>query len=181
MIENNNSSLLIRHADRDKIPEGSFGNDILLNEKGIINAKYFGSKLSGKRINKIFTSPIKRCVQTADYISMGYGAPIKIVETKALGAPGLHIYDEKLAGEYFLKYGFDYMYDKFIRQVEIPGVYNADKINERITTFINDNSAADGSTIFVTHDMLIVFYDFSLSNKVYTKDNWINYLEGLIL
>ncbi|MDR0799327.1 MAG: hypothetical protein LBN18_06185 [Dysgonamonadaceae bacterium] len=38
-------SLLIRHADRDKIPAGVFGNEVLLNEIGIKRATNFGKKL----------------------------------------------------------------------------------------------------------------------------------------
>jgi hypothetical protein len=40
--ENDKISLLIRHADRDKIPTGEFGNDVLLNEKGKERALNFG-------------------------------------------------------------------------------------------------------------------------------------------
>jgi hypothetical protein len=42
MNENEKISLLLRHADRDDIPQGSFGNEILLNEKGKQNAQSFG-------------------------------------------------------------------------------------------------------------------------------------------
>jgi hypothetical protein len=77
MNVNEKISLLLRHADRDDIPKGSFGNEILLNKKG------------------------------------------------------------------------------------------------------NQNSTQNGTTIFITHDMLIAFYHFSINKKVYTKDNWINYLTGL--
>jgi hypothetical protein len=57
-------SLLIRHADRDKIPVGKFGNDVLLNEKGKERALNFGKGLSN--LKRIFTSPVRRCVQ-ADF------------------------------------------------------------------------------------------------------------------
>ena len=33
---NSKLAMIIRHADRDKIPDGSFGNEILLNKKGIV-------------------------------------------------------------------------------------------------------------------------------------------------
>ncbi|GHT45132.1 hypothetical protein AGMMS49965_21820 [Bacteroidia bacterium] len=89
--ESNKLSLLIRHADRNKIPSGSFGNEVMLNETGKANALKFGEALSDLKINKIMTSPIGRCVQTAEFIAKGYGQAIDIIETKALGAPGLRI------------------------------------------------------------------------------------------
>jgi hypothetical protein len=62
---------------------------------------------------------------------------------------------------------------------EIPGIPNINQLNYRITNFITENTTTNGTTIFITHDMLIAFYHFSINNKVYTKDNWINYLTGL--
>lgn len=172
-------SLLIRHSDRDDIPQGSFGNEILLNEKGKQNAKSFGEALSERKINRIFTSPVERCVQTAEFITKGYGSSIEIIETTALGAPGLHINDEKTAGDFFLQYGFDEMYKRFIKGETIPGIPNIGELNHRITTFIKEKSNQNGTTIFITHDMLIAFYHYSINKKVYTKDSWINYLTGL--
>lgn len=179
MNTNEKISLLLRHSDRDKIPEGSFGNEVLLNEKGIKNALKFGESLSERKVSKILTSPIERCVQTAEYITKGYGSSIEIIKTTALGAPGLHIADEKIAGEFFLEYGFDEMYNRFIQGEEVPGIPSVEKLNRRISTFLNENSTNDGSTLFITHDMLIVFYHYSISRKIYTKDKWINYMTGL--
>jgi broad specificity phosphatase PhoE len=179
MNVNEKISLLLRHADREDIPQGTFGNEILLNEKGRLNAQSFGKKLGERKIDRIFTSPVGRCVQTAEFITKGYGRPIEIIETSALGAPGLHISDEKIAGEFYLQYGFDEMYKRFMKGEEIPGIPNIDELNDRITNFIKENSNENGITIFITHDMLIAFYHFSINIKVYTKDNWINYLTGL--
>lgn len=176
---NDKISYLLRHADRDEIPQGSFGNEILLNKKGKQNAQSFGEKLIASKINRIFTSPVGRCIQTAEFISKGYGSSIEIIETNALGSPGLHITDEKIAGDFFLKYGFDEMYNRFILGKEIPGIPSLEELNQRITTFINENTNQNGITLFITHDMLIAFYHFSLSKKIYTKDNWINFLTGL--
>jgi broad specificity phosphatase PhoE len=172
-------SLLIRHGDRDDIPNSSFGNEILLNEKGEQNAIRFGEKLRETKVNRIFTSPIRRCVQTAEFIIKGYGRSTEIIETTALGSPGLHISDEKIAGEFFLQYGFDEMYQRFMKGEEVHGMTNIDELNYRMTSFLVENSSENGTTIFITHDMLIAFYHFSINKRVYTKDNWINYLTGL--
>ncbi len=174
-------SLLIRHGDRDNIPLGSFGNEILLNEKGIQNSIEFGESIIEMKVNKILTSPIARCVQTAELITKGYGRKIEIIETTALGAPGLHIKDEKIAGEYFLKFGLDEMYKQFINEVEIPGIPKAEELNKSMTNFINENTTQNGLTIFVSHDMLIAFYHYSINKSVYTNENWIKYLSGLFL
>lgn len=179
--DKNKLSLLIRHGDRDKIPHGSFGNEVLLNKKGKQNALKFGENITELKVNKILTSPVGRCVQTAELIAKGYGRNIEIIETTALGAPGLHIYDEVDAGKFILKYGFDEMYKRFISEAEIPGVPTIAELNQSITNFLNQNTSQNGLTIFVSHDMLIAFYHYSINKTVYTKENWIQYLTGLIL
>lgn len=179
--QNQKLSILIRHGDRDQIPEGSFGNEIMLNEKGKKNALDFGKSISEMKVNKILTSPVCRCVQTAEEIVKGYGSSIEIIETKALGGPGLHINDTKMAGEFYLKYGFDEMYYRFINDMEIPGVLSATEFNKLFTDHLVENTTKNGLTIFVSHDMLIAFYHFSIDKTVYKKENWIKYLSGLIL
>jgi len=179
--EKSQISLLIRHGDRDKIPHGSFGNEILLNKKGKQNSLEFGERIAGMKVNKILTSPVGRCIQTAQFISKGYGKDIEIIETKALGAPGLHINDEKIAGEFFLQYGFDEMYQRFVNEIEIPGVPNVSELSTAFTNHLVENTNQNGLTIFVTHDMLIAFYHYSLNKTIYTKENWIKYLTGLVL
>ena len=179
--KNDRISLLIRHGDREKIPEGSFGNEVLLNEKGKHNAISFGKDLMQFKLNKILTSPIERCVQTAEHIMMGYGNRIEIIETTALGAPGLHINDEKAAGKFMIEYGVNEMYKRFIQGMEIPGVPTISRLNNLITSYIVDKTSENGITVFVTHDLLIAFYHYSINKTVYTKDNWVKYLMGLTL
>lgn len=174
-------SLLIRHGNRDKIPKGTFGNEVMLNEEGIYNSRKFGESLAELPINKILTSPIGRCVQTAEYIQKGYGQSIEIIETKALGAPGLHISDEDIAGEFFIKYGSNGLYQKAIQGDEIPGIPKAEDLHQSISNFLIKQSNENGITIFVTHDMLIALYHYSINRTVYTKENWVNFLSGLIL
>jgi broad specificity phosphatase PhoE len=174
-------SLLIRHANRDKIPTGSFGNEVMLNEAGKTNALKFGEALSDLKINKIMTSPIGRCVQTGEFIAKGYGKAIDIIETKALGAPGLHITDEKIAGKFFMEQGFEELYRRIINDIPISGIPDAKQFNQLMTDFLIENTKDKGLTIFVTHDLLIAFYHYSINKTIYTRENWVKYLDGLIL
>lgn len=179
MKTNDKIALLLRHADRDDIPEGSFGNEIVLNDKGKRRAELFGESFAEMKINRIYTSPVERCVQTAEFITKGYGKSIEVIETKALGAPGLHITDEKIAGNFYLEHGFDKMYSMFKLGNEIPGMASINELNFKLTSFIKEHTKENGRTLFITHDMLIAFYHFSINGKVYTKENWVNYLTGL--
>ena len=179
--EKNRLSALIRHADRDEIPNGSFGNDILISKKGKENSFNFGKCLSELKVNRIFTSPVQRCVQTAEQIGKGYGKSINIIQTTALGNPGLQIYDDKLAGEYFMQHGGFTMYTHFTQGREIQGVRSTEELRVSMTNFIAENTTQNGLTIFISHDMIIAMYHYCLDKTIYTKDNWVNFLSGITL
>jgi len=174
-------AIMIRHGDREKIPAGEHGNEVLLNKKGEENSFALGKSLQGYHINKIFTSPIQRCVQTAEFIARGYGKELEIIQTTCLGAPGLHITDDALAGEYFLKYGMFKILDEFRNGEPSPGLRNQSEYSTAMTDFINTNTNENGLTIFVTHDSLIALYDYCISKTIYTQDNWVKYLGGVII
>lgn len=173
-------ALIIRHGDRDEIPDGEFGNDVLLNKKGIRNSIQFGKGLSSFSINKIFSSPVQRCIQTAENIVKGFNQNIQIAETKTLGDPGVYIYDEKSAGKYFLEKGFEKLYIEYMFKIKIPGMYSITDGSIKMENFIKDYTKYAGITIFVTHDSLIAFFDYYLKKKIYTKENWVKYLDGII-
>lgn len=174
-------ALIIRHADRELIPEGEFGNNILINEKGVKRSIQLGKILKEFKINKIYSSPIERCVQTGEFIAEGYGTELKIISTKSLGDPGLHVCDDKKAGDFYLKYGFDEMYKRFKNNEKIPGVPKPDILEKSMTKFIKNNTLENGITIFITHDSVIAFYDYALNKNIYTKEKWVNYLSGIVM
>jgi|ERR1043165_8085574 broad specificity phosphatase PhoE len=178
---NSRLALLIRHADRELIPTGEIGNEIPINKQGEQNSFAFGEKLKEHPVIKIFTSPIPRCVQTAEHISKGLGKELEIILTKCLGDPGLHVSDEVAAGEFYLKYGFDEMYKRFRYNEPIPGIPHADDYEKLMTEFLKTHTDENGITIFITHDSLIAFYHYCLEKTVYTKENWVNYLDGLLI
>ena len=174
-------AMMIRHGDREKIPAGEHGNEVLLNKKGEENSIELGKSLQPFKVNRILTSPIQRCVQTAECISKGYGKEIEIIQTICLGAPGLHITDDALAGDYFLKHGFFKILDEFIKGKPSPGLRTKNEYDKAMTEFIHSETRDNGLTIYVTHDSLIALYHFCVNQTIYTPDNWVKYLNGLII
>lgn len=174
------TAVLLRHADRDRIPHGEIGNDVPLNEKGIQNAIGFGRALKPQRIARILTSPVWRCEQTAAYIREGYESDIDIVSSVALGAPGLHITDAEAAGSFFLEHGFQHWYMRYVKNEPLPGVTPPDLLRERTDAFLQQETQENGITLFITHDSLIAFYAFAQSGHIYPFREWIRYLDGII-
>ena len=174
-------ALFIRHSERHEIKKSEFGNDVLLNEKGIEKAFQFGKQLKSYKINAIYTSPIERCVQTAVNIEKGYKSSINIIKTKVLGDPGVHIYDADALGKYYFKYGFWKIFKNFKNNIKVDGLHNKKEVISLFDSFLSEKTDKKGLTLFISHDWQIAFYSYAKNIKEYTEKDWINYLEGLII
>jgi hypothetical protein len=175
-------TLFIRHADRNKIPDGEFGDEVELNEKGLKNALNFGEKLKYLKINKIFSSPIKRCIQTAECILKGAGLDIPIQNSKILGDPGAFVFDGKQAGDSFLELGFNTCYENQIKQIAVSGCRDIAEGTRILNRFFINELDSKGLNIMVSHDMLLALYAWHSFGKKYTLgENWVKFLDGLII
>lgn len=174
-------ALLLRHGNRDKIPEGEFGDDIELNETGFLRSFEYGNKIKHLTINKIFTSPVKRCMQTADKIREGTGRDIPVITTNLLGDPGPFVEDARLAGENFMKLGNHATYFGLLEGRAIPGFSSLETGADRLNAFLQSEMDQPGLNLFISHDMIIALYAFAAYRKKYTFENWVKYLEGPII
>ena len=98
-------SLVIRHAEREEIQTGTFGYHVALNAQGISSAQQLGAALSERRnIADIATvsSPVPRCVQTAEAILLSAGCSTGVSTDRRLGDPGAFILEPKSQGPFFL-------------------------------------------------------------------------------
>jgi len=176
--EDNRISLLIRHSNRYDIPRGTDGVDVLLTEEGKINAFTFGEKLSNYRINKIITTTVKRCIETAECIVNGYGKNIEIIPSDTFGK--LHITDWQLATDFLNTRGYDGWYQNIVADIPTPGICNSNQYKDLMTNFLVENTDSAGITIFVSHDVLIAFYHYALNFTTYTPfSEGVGYLSGL--
>ena len=64
---------IVRHGQTDWNVEGRYGGrvDVKLNSKGKKKKKITAEKLSGIKFDKVFSSPLKRAIQTAEIICNG--------------------------------------------------------------------------------------------------------------
>ena len=66
--------LLLRHAERPPIPPGTFGNDLEITPAGRREAEALGRALAqGEPVAGVYSSPVLRCVQTAEAMAAGAG------------------------------------------------------------------------------------------------------------
>lgn len=99
-------SLILRHAEREEIPQGTFGNHVPLTELGRASAEELGGMLAGIRSEvRITASPVPRCEATARAILWGGGLAEGITLDWRLGAPGPFVVDEEVCGALFVEIG----------------------------------------------------------------------------
>lgn len=181
-IDNNNKNIaLIRHTERYEIPDGELGNDVNITPNGIKMANDFGKLLKNKNLLKIYTSPVKRCVHTAGIIVEGYGKNIEIVSSSMLGNPSAYIKDSKLAFEKMNETSFFNGYLDLINGKERPGFYSLQEGSERLDNFMKETSSENGLTLYISHDIVILYYIFFKTQKIYSQENWLDFLDGIKL
>lgn len=174
-------ALVIRHGEREEFPPNSFGNDVPLTENGIKESERLGRMLAEKNIAEIFTSPVLRCVQTAESMVRGMCQNIKITKENMLGNPGLHISDSNLAGELYLKYGGIGVFEKFVGDEHILGIASKDFLKTAAKEWFCKKCIENGITIFITHDVLIAHFAHANNLHTYSKEKWVGFLDGIII
>jgi broad specificity phosphatase PhoE len=113
-------ALLLRHAERPPIPPGQTGNSLGLTEYGERTAELFGHAL-GSRINGIRTSPVQRCIETAEALRMGAAASIQKVSDTMLGDPGAYVHDPVAAWQNWEKWGHEGVIERLVAgQLVVP-------------------------------------------------------------
>ena len=175
-------AILLRHGEREPIPAGSYGNEVLLTQNGIADSVRFGEMLSCFKVGNIYTSPITRCVQTAECIKEGLGTYTpEIICDDMLGNPGFHIVDANTAGKAYLEYGCIGVYERFSRGEIVDGLASADFLRVYPMQWLKDKTIEKGVTLFVTHDALIAHFAFANELHAYDARNWIGFLDGIII
>jgi len=171
--------LIVRHAARPDISPNTVGNDVMLTDEGIEQSKLFASLLSGQVLS-IRTSPIGRCVQTAELIAQAtHFKPNDIQQCRLLGDPGFIIKDGDLAWQHWLKKGHEAVNLHLLSGTESwDGFYDLNNSAARIFSDIKAllNNSADGVHIWVTHDTILATLAARIGDKRLTLQDWPNFL-----
>lgn len=174
-------AVIIRHAERDSISKGEFGNEACLTCNGESMAKQFGARLAGLTINHIYSSPIVRCMQTAELVAKGIGKNVEITKENSLGNPGLHIQDAFKAGRHYLDLGAVGVFERFARGEHLEGLATIEYLRSHAMRWFESKTLPGEITLFITHDALIAHVAFANGIAEYSRDSWVGYLDGIIV
>ena len=176
-------ALILRHAEREAIPPGSYGNDVALTPQGVSAARRLGSGLALRRPVSILTSPVLRCVQTADAIIAGAGWDAVAEPNRLLGGPGAFVVEPDLFGPLFLEIGARRIVERQLADDEPPpGMRTAREGTQLLLGLLTPAAEASGRLcLLVTHDIVLAALVGSLYGLGVGAFDWPDYLDGLAL
>ena len=176
-------SLVIRHAEGEEIPAGTFGHDVNLTAEGTRAAEQLGAALSENGPLSVLSSPVPRCVQTAQAMIRGAGISAEVVTHRGLGAPGAFVVDAEAAGPLFLELPIfeiarRQLQDASPLQGMRPTSEGVELLLELATSPLSENGRLH---VFVTHDIILSVFVASIIRGPLEDVDWPGYLEGLLL
>lgn len=176
--------ILLRHAERFDIPKGSSGSNVKLTDFGEEKAKDLGKLFFMDRISNILSSPLLRCRKTAEKILEGASIKdISIIKDRILGDPGCFVQDSVLCGQNFTEKGTITTVLEYLKGKELPGFRNIKEGAIIMKNFLIDNLPENNNqiNIVVSHDAIIMAFISHFIDYNFSKENWLNFLEGVIL
>ena len=178
------AALILRHAERENIPQGTFGMDVELTASGITSAEGLGSVLSDIRpLVCVSASPVPRCVSTAKAILRGGGRPEEVALDWRLGDPGPFVVDEEVSGALFLEIGILEIVKHQLTHAEPPaGMRQTGQGVDLLLGLTASNLGSRGRlNVYLTHDSILAVLVAYLYRLPVDEINWPGYLNGLLL
>lgn len=142
----------IRHAHRKNFKPNDWGHEVSITAEGQKASQQLGEALAKSKISAIWTSPVRRCVQTAQRIMNGMGTDVPTHYCSLLGDPGFMISDPKIAANAFRNYHLFELVNLLLDGKSLPGFYPLDIGCRRILKELFEYKQ---SAIWVTHDIII--------------------------
>ncbi len=183
-----NYTIILRHGERQKIHNVNETESAKLIMKGLINSILMGLFLRSKYkgIQKIKTSYIKRCYDTAIFIKKGY-APFKKIEIRRAESNGALESSGYVKEEHFWDWvrhqrtnrmSWRNFEDKF-NELSKKGWCNFSSLKDYTKEFMRENLTEE-NILIVTHDTTLVPLLIGL-DKLHKIDNIPKPLTGVVV
>jgi broad specificity phosphatase PhoE len=172
-------AVLIRHADRVALLNDDVGYGLPITEVGLQRAIGLGKKL-GSRLASLHSSPLVRCIQTAEAIKVGALVDVPVVLDTMLGDPGVYVLDGQVAWPSWQEMGSKEVVEHMVTcDIPLPGMAEPNAAaNSLIRHMESLASAVPGVHLFVTHDAIIATTAAKILNTS-SKNLWPFFLEGV--
>lgn len=174
-----NGVVLLRHAHRQEIPEQAFGNEIPITEEGHRAALKWGNAFHALPFEKIESSPVLRCLQTAQCIQTAFKRKIDLNLSTLLGNPGIFIEDLNEAHHLFLSHT---LFDILRNLVQGHPLKGMNKIANGVNLFLNEFLFKNSKlTLLITHDSIMIPICCYLFNSIDIEKYTPSFLEFALI
>ena len=172
-------AVLLRHSVRGSLPSGDAGNAVPLTRDGARLARCLGKVLGG-RLRTLHTSPLPRCVQTAEALRFGAEVDTPIVSDRLLGDPGVYVVDACRAWSNWEALGHEAVVQSLVSgSPALPGMADPDRAARRLVRHMLATAGdRPGLHLFITHDFVITVTMARLLGEPLGREDWPWYLEG---
>lgn len=173
-------TLLTRHSIREETDRFA-SYDVPLTPDGVRLAKAWGECLS-RPIAGFYSSPVGRCVATAEAMAEGAGAALSVSTQRFLVEPGSYVQDLAKVGGLFLKLGPIAFANKHLRN-EVRGVLSPQEGARQLLDYLRNHQGDAGSlAVHVTHDTILAAFIYHLRGEhQLEQDHWPWMMEGAFL
>lgn len=170
-------SILLRHSIREHAPHGQVSYKLPLTEEGIELANWWGEQLN-RPIHGLYSSPVERCRDTAEWLAKGAGVELHIENEKILVEPGCYVLDGYKANPSFQSLGPVAFTNAFLNE-EVPGMESPLKGAYRILEYLESRqSELPSFSLHVTHDTILAAFVYGLIKQELQESDWPEMLEG---
>jgi hypothetical protein len=174
--------LVVRHAERPLFKTAKAPNDVSITNVGKDEAERLGALLSrhGLVIDRCVSSPVCRCVQTAEHIALGNRFPGDVCTSQRLGGSDMFNDDEEA-----LMHSFDTLTIEEIISMQLEGekVPGMKAMEEALRIFLGQviSDMSPGFELIVSHDLFVCQAVHYLTETEFTPDMCTGFLEGFFI
>lgn len=171
----------MRHAERKAIPQGELGHALKITQEGIDKTLSLGVHFENRLI-KIYSSPVRRCLETAKHLKSIAKYPI-VKKNKMLGDPGVFVENPEIASKVFFQFEpIEIATALLNKKSPIPGFCLSVKgAVKKLLSHLFELSVEKGVYLFITHDSILGVVNGFLFPHEKLTEVWPDFLDAVFL
>lgn len=172
-------AILLRHSVRERLAANDVGPALPITDAGRRLAVELGEHMRG-RLRTLHSSPLLRCMQTAEALAEGAAVSVEIIKDRLLGDPGAFVIDDRLAWTNWQGRGNEGVARHLTTsEAALPGMAKPDEaVRFLVQCMLGAAAGKPGVHVFVTHDLLVAPTAARFLGRPFDEKEWPWYLEG---
>lgn len=172
-------AMLLRHSVRPPLPPDNVGFNTAITEEGERLAFQLG-ELLGARLRSLHSSPLDRCVQTAEALGRGARSDLVVNHSHLLGHPGVFVVDGQAAARHWNVGNHERILDHLqLDDDPLSGLAaGGPAARFLVHSMLAQGAGTPGVHVFVTHDSLVTATAGRMLRRRIGRDEYPWFLEA---